>query len=100
MKTFVAAATFYHRLILKHSKSEFNYNDAALACLLVACKAEDTPKKPKEIMCAKANALNPDAPRTHPDDKVSTSTPPPLYILPVSCSNNSGYRPTSSQPGL
>ncbi|CAJ2514021.1 Uu.00g021400.m01.CDS01 [Anthostomella pinea] len=69
INTYTAACTFYHRFRLKYPGSEYNCNDAALACLWAACKSEDTLKKSKEILCASYNIKNPGS-HTHPDDKI------------------------------
>ncbi|KAI1081792.1 cyclin-like protein [Whalleya microplaca] len=69
VKTYDTACTFYHRFRLKHPGAEYNYNDAALACLFVACKVEDTLKKSREILCANHNIKNPDH-QTTQDDKI------------------------------
>jgi CTD kinase subunit beta len=44
--------------------------DAAIACLFLACKCEDTLKKSREILCAAYNLRMPSEQRT-PDEKVS-----------------------------
>lgn len=49
--------------------AEYNFQDAALTALFVACKVEDTIKKSKEILCAAYNLKTPDHPTTQ-DDKV------------------------------
>jgi CTD kinase subunit beta len=54
---------------LDFNDAEYSYHDAALAALLLACKVEDTIKKPKELILAAMNLKNPDKPVTH-DDKV------------------------------
>lgn len=69
VKTFVTAATYYHKFRLCHRDAEYNYQDAALASLFVACKVEDTIKKSKEILCAAHNIKYPDHPLAQ-DDKV------------------------------
>ncbi|KAI4602347.1 RNA polymerase II C-terminal domain kinase beta subunit [Pestalotiopsis sp. 9143b] len=69
IKTFDAACTFFHKLRLKHGNNQFNPQDAAIACLFVACKAEDTLKKSREILCAAYNMKMPSDPKS-PDDKV------------------------------
>lgn len=70
MKTYNAACTFYHRFRLEHPNTDYNYTEAALASLFVACKVEDTLKKSREIACAHHNLKNLDHPTTQ-DDKVS-----------------------------
>ena len=79
IKTFDTAATYYHKFRIRFPSAEYNYEDAALACLFVACKVEDTIKKSKEILCAAHNLRQPHDQRT-PDDKVG-SHPPPLACL-------------------
>ncbi len=69
MKTFDTACTYYHKFRLNFRDAEYNYQDAALAALFVACKVEDTIKKSKEILCAAYNLKTPEKPTT-PDDKV------------------------------
>ena len=70
MKTFDTACTYYHRFRLIFRDAEYNYQDAALASLFVACKVEDTIKKSKEILCTAFNLKTPEKPTTQ-DDKVS-----------------------------
>lgn len=69
VKTFVTAAIYYHKFRLCHRDAEYNYQDAALASLFVACKVEDTIKKSKEILCAAHNIKFPDHMLAQ-DDKV------------------------------
>ncbi|OTB12658.1 hypothetical protein K445DRAFT_385374 [Daldinia sp. EC12] len=69
VKTYNAACTFYHRFRLEHPTQDYNYTDAALASLFVACKVEDTLKKSREVLCAHHNLKNPDHPTTQ-DDKI------------------------------
>ncbi len=70
MKTFDTAAIYYHKFRVRFPSNEYNYEDVALAALFVACKAEDTIKKSKEILCAAHNLRQPHDHKT-PDDKVS-----------------------------
>ena len=77
IKTFDTAATYYHKFRIRFPSAEYNYEDAALACLFVACKVEDTIKKSKEILCAAHNLRQPHDQRT-PDDKVGSHIPLPL----------------------
>ncbi|KAK9774001.1 putative RNA polymerase II holoenzyme cyclin-like subunit [Seiridium cardinale] len=74
IKTFDTACTFFHRLRLKHGEKDFLTSDAAIACLFVACKAEDTLKKSREILCAcynmKMQASDPRSDPRSPDDKI------------------------------
>ena len=65
-----------HKFRLNFRDAEYNYQDAALASLFVACKVEDTIKKSKDILAASYNVRNPDKP-TASDDKV-----PPLQLSP------------------
>lgn len=69
MKTFDTAAIYYHKFRIRFPSNEYNYEDVALAALFVACKAEDTIKKSKEILCAAHNLRQPHEHKT-PDDKV------------------------------
>lgn len=71
MKTFDTAAVYYHKFRVRFPSNEYNYEDVALATLFVACKAEDTIKKSKDILCAAHNLKQPHDHKT-PDDKVST----------------------------
>ena len=66
--------TCYHKFRLRFRNKEYNYEDVALACLFVACKAEDTHKKSKEILCAAHNVRVPNDRRTA-DDKVRLPRP-------------------------
>lgn len=72
MKTFDTAAIYYHKFRVRFPSNEYNYEDVALAALFVACKAEDTIKKSKEILCAAHNLRQPHDHKT-PDDKASSS---------------------------
>ncbi|KAK4243330.1 hypothetical protein C7999DRAFT_18304 [Corynascus novoguineensis] len=69
VKTFDTAAIYYHKFRLRFPSNEYNYEDVALASLFVACKAEDTIKKSKEILCAAHNLRQPHDHKT-PDDKI------------------------------
>ncbi|KAK3935431.1 CTD kinase subunit beta [Diplogelasinospora grovesii] len=73
VKTFDTAATYYHKFRIRFPSAEYNYEDAALASLFVACKVEDTIKKSKEILCAAHNLRQP-LDHKSPDDKVFEST--------------------------
>ncbi|KJZ77083.1 hypothetical protein HIM_03404 [Hirsutella minnesotensis 3608] len=72
VRTFDTACTYYHKFRLNFRDSEYNYQDAALASLFVACKVEDTIKKSRDILAAAYNVKNPDKPAA-PDDKVFES---------------------------
>ncbi|KAI3332438.1 cyclin-like protein [Xylariaceae sp. AK1471] len=67
--TYIAACGYYHRFRLNFPGNEYPWSDAALTCLFVACKSEDTLKKSREILCANHNLKNPDR-ITTPDDKI------------------------------
>ncbi|TID07034.1 CTD kinase subunit beta [Colletotrichum higginsianum] len=69
IKTFDTACVYYHWFRLSFRDAEYNYQDAAVAALFLACKVEDTIKKSKEILCAAYNIKNPDHPTTQ-DDKM------------------------------
>lgn len=69
VKTFDTAAIYYHKFRVRFPSNEYNYEDVAVASLFVACKAEDTIKKSKEILCAMHNLRQPHDHKT-PDDKV------------------------------
>ncbi|KAM0250084.1 hypothetical protein ACHAP5_002399 [Fusarium lateritium] len=69
VRTFDTACTYFHKFRLNFRDAEYNYQDAALASLFVACKVEDTIKKSKEILAAAYNVKNPDKPAA-PDDKI------------------------------
>ncbi|EFX05247.1 c-type cyclin [Grosmannia clavigera kw1407] len=69
VKTFTTACTYYHKFRLSFRDAEYNFQDAALSALFVACKVEDTIKKSKEVLCAAYNLKNADKP-TAPDDKI------------------------------
>lgn len=70
MRTFDTACTYFHKFRLNFRDAEYNYQDAALASLFVACKVEDTIKKSRDILAAAYNVKNPDKPMAA-DDKVS-----------------------------
>lgn len=55
VRTFSTAVCYYHKFRLVHKDSEYQYQDAAAAALLTACKIEDTLKKSREILCAAHN---------------------------------------------
>ncbi|KAL2267208.1 hypothetical protein VTJ83DRAFT_4485 [Remersonia thermophila] len=69
VKTFDTAAIYYHKFRVRFPSSDYNYEDVALAALFVACKAEDTIKKSREILCA-AHGLRQPHDRKTPDDKM------------------------------
>lgn len=69
VRTFDTACIYFHKFRLNFRDAEYNYQDAALASLFVACKVEDTIKKSKDILAASYNVKNPDKP-TASDDKV------------------------------
>jgi len=48
--TLATAAVFYHRFYMVHSFRKFNRAVTALACLLLASKVEETPKKCRDIV--------------------------------------------------
>ncbi|KAK1755548.1 cyclin-like protein [Echria macrotheca] len=72
-RTFVTAATYYHKFRIRFPSSEYNYEDVALASLFTACKVEDTIKKSKDILCAAHNLRHPNDNKT-PDDKTFESS--------------------------
>jgi CTD kinase subunit beta len=72
VRTFNTACTYYHKFRLNFRDDEYNYQDAALASMFVACKVEDTIKKSKDILAAAYAVKNPDKPSA-PDDKVQLS---------------------------
>ncbi|TDZ28504.1 CTD kinase subunit beta [Colletotrichum sidae] len=69
VKTFDTACVYYHWFRLSFRGDEYNYQDAAMASLFLACKVEDTIKKSKEILCAAHNIKNTNSPTTQ-DDKI------------------------------
>ncbi|KAH8681045.1 hypothetical protein BX600DRAFT_445623 [Xylariales sp. PMI_506] len=69
IRTFDAACTFWHKFRLIHGVKDYAVQDAALACLFVACKCEDTLKKSRDLLCAAYNLRNSGDMRT-PDDKM------------------------------
>ncbi|KAK1980716.1 C-type cyclin [Colletotrichum cereale] len=69
VKTFDTACVYYHWFRLSFRDAEYNYQDAAVAALFLACKVEDTIKKSKELLCAAYNIKNPDHTTTQ-DDKM------------------------------
>ncbi|KFA64899.1 hypothetical protein S40285_02888 [Stachybotrys chlorohalonatus IBT 40285] len=72
VRTFDTACTYFHKFRLNFRDAEYNYQDAALASLFVACKVEDTIKKSKDILAAAYNVKNPDKPAAS-DDKIFDS---------------------------
>lgn len=87
VRTFDTACTYFHKFRLNFRDVEYNYQDAALASLFVACKVEDTIKKSKEILAAAYNVKNPEKSVT-PDDKASpaNSNHKPLLTNTLRCS--------------
>lgn len=69
-RTFSTAAIYYHRFRLVHKDTEYQFQDAAAAALLCACKIEDTLKKSKEILCAAHNLKSPSSEHLNADDPV------------------------------
>ena len=45
VRTFNTACTYFHRFRLVFRDTEYNWQDAAISCLFLACKVEDTIKK-------------------------------------------------------
>lgn len=80
VRTFDTACVYFHKFRLSFRDAEYNYQDAALASLFVACKVEDTIKKSKDILAAAYNVKNPDKP-VAPDDKVYIYISPPCSYL-------------------
>ncbi|KAL7811327.1 cyclin-like protein [Trichoderma gracile] len=72
VRTFDTACTYFHKFRLNFRDAEYNYQDAALASLFVACKVEDTIKKSRDILAAAYNVKNPDKPAAS-DDKIFES---------------------------
>ncbi|KAK2592731.1 RNA polymerase II C-terminal domain kinase beta subunit [Conoideocrella luteorostrata] len=73
VRTFDTACTYFHKFRLNFRDAEYNYQDAALASLFVACKVEDTIKKSRDILIAAYMVKNPDK-TVPPDDKVFESS--------------------------
>lgn len=69
VRTFTTACVYFHRYRLGFFESEYSSHEAALACLFVACKVEDTIKKSRDILAGAYNVKNVDKPLA-PDDKV------------------------------
>lgn len=74
VRTFCTAATYFHRFRLVHKDTEYQYQDAAAAALLTACKIEDTLKKSKDIICAAHNLKHSAAEHLSSDDTVCFTT--------------------------
>ncbi|KAH7324707.1 hypothetical protein B0I35DRAFT_348478 [Stachybotrys elegans] len=72
VRTFDTACTYFHKFRLNFRDAEYNYQDAALASLFVACKVEDTIKKSRDILAAAYSVKNPDKPAAA-DDKIFES---------------------------
>lgn len=72
VRTFSTAVGYYHKFRLVHKDTEYQYQDAAAAALLTACKIEDTLKKSREILCAAHNLRSSASDHLSPDDNVST----------------------------
>ncbi|KAH8172232.1 C-type cyclin [Sarocladium implicatum] len=69
VRTFDTACVYFHKFRLNFRDAEYNYQDAALAALFVACKVEDTIKKSRDILAAAYNVKNPEKPVSS-DDKI------------------------------
>lgn len=69
VRTFTTAVSYYHKFRIVHRDTEYQYQDAAAAALLTACKIEDTLKKSREILCAAYN-LRSSSEHLSPDDSV------------------------------
>ncbi|TQV92692.1 cyclin [Cordyceps javanica] len=69
VRTFDTACIYFHKFRLNFRDAEYNFQDAALASLFVACKVEDTIKKSKDILAAAYAVRNPDKPAPT-DDKM------------------------------
>ena len=69
IRTFSTAVSYFHKFRLVHKDTEYQYQDAAAAALLTACKIEDTLKKSREILCASHNL------RVSPSDHLSSDDP-------------------------
>ncbi|KAE9964074.1 hypothetical protein BLS_008665 [Venturia inaequalis] len=75
IKTYGTACVFYSRYryhLTANEDKEIKYDprDAALACLWLASKAEETPKKSKEILCAARNLQLPFEDHLTSDDEM------------------------------
>ncbi|KAH7313184.1 cyclin-like protein [Rhexocercosporidium sp. MPI-PUGE-AT-0058] len=79
VRTFCTAAHYYHKFRLAHKDNEYQFQDAAAAALLTACKIEDTLKKSKEILCAAHNIKVSPADHLSPDD-VAFDNPSKIII--------------------
>ena len=75
MRTFSTATIYYHKFRLAHRDNEYQYQDAAAAALLAACKIEDTLKKSREILCAAYNLKMSPAEHLSSDDSVCLRRP-------------------------
>jgi CTD kinase subunit beta len=71
VRTFSTAVSYYHKFRIVHRDTEYQYQDAAAAALLTACKIEDTLKKSREILCAAYNLRVSPSEHLSPDDSVS-----------------------------
>ncbi|KAG9234989.1 hypothetical protein BJ875DRAFT_287420 [Amylocarpus encephaloides] len=79
VRTFCTACVYYHKFRLVHKDNEYQYQDAAAAALLTACKIEDTLKKSKEILCAAHNGKHGIGEHLSPDDS-AFETPSKIVI--------------------
>ncbi|CZT03808.1 related to CTK2 Carboxy-terminal domain (CTD) kinase, beta subunit [Rhynchosporium agropyri] len=79
VRTFCTAAHYYHKFRLVHRDNEYQFQDAAAAALLTACKIEDTLKKSREILCAAHNIKVAPADHLSPDD-IAFETPSKIII--------------------
>lgn len=66
IRTIAGAMALYHRFHLFHPMAEMPYQEVAAACLFVACKAENTHKKLKEILIGAYSARHPDRAAINP----------------------------------
>lgn len=75
IKTYGTACVFYsryryHLTANEEKDTKYDPRDAALACLWLASKAEETPKKSKEILCAARNLQLPFEDHLTSDDEM------------------------------
>ena len=78
MRTFDTACTYFHRFRLVFRDTEYNWQDAAISCLFLACKVEDTIKKSRDVLLAVSIVKNPSR-TAPPDDKVRCATTSRFY---------------------
>lgn len=73
-QTYACACIYYHKFRLVHKDNEYQFENAAIAALFLACKGQDTLKKSRDVLCAAHNMKVAPAQYLSNDDPVSSLT--------------------------